>query len=197
MSAVPMEDLPRRHRITVQEYHRMAEVGLLAPDARVELIDGEIIDMAPIGPAHAGTVAMLYELLHEAVGKRGIIAPQSPVRLGNDSEPEPDFAILRRRSDFYRTQHATAADTLLVIEVSDATWRYDRHEKVPFYARKGIPEVWIVDLQHSSLHFFRAPAGERYTEESSSKTPGVVALPGLPGVSVDLAPLFAVSSGSQ
>ncbi len=168
----------------------MAEVGLLAPDARVELIEGEIIDMAPIGPAHAGTVSMLYELLYEAVGKRATIASQSPVRLGNDSEPEPDFAILRRRSDFYRKQTPTEADTLLVIEVSDTTWRYDRLKKLPFYARKQIPEVWIIDLPRETVHFFRALAGESYTQETASKTPGIVAIPGVPGASVNLSALF-------
>lgn len=196
MSAVPMEDLPRRHRITVQEYHRMAEVGLLAPDARVELIEGEIIDMAPMGDPHRGTVMQLDELLHRAVGERGIVLCQSSIRLGEYSEPEPDFAILRRKGDFYRGKAPVAADTLLVIEVSDTTWRYDRREKVPFYARQGIPEAWIIDLSRATAHFFRGRSEEGYAEESSKKTPGVVAIPGVPGASVDLAALFAVSSDS-
>ena len=168
----------------------MAEVGLLAPDARLELIEGEIIDMAPIGDPHRGTVALLDELLHEAVGKRATIICQSSIRLGEYSEPEPDITVLRRRTDFYRGKTPIEADTLLLIEVSDSTWRYDRHKKVPLYARQGIPEVWIVDLPRSTLHFFRGLAGEHYTEESSTKTPGVVTLPGLPGVSVDLSALF-------
>lgn len=199
MSAIPMtlEDLPRRHRITVQEYYRMAEVGLLAPDARVELIDGEIIDMAPIGPPHGGTVMILNRLLQRAVGDRAMILCQGAIVLGKYSQPQPDLGVLRERADCYRTGHATAAETLLLIEVSDTTWRYDRYKKVPFYAREGIPELWIVDLPRSTLHFFRCPAGERYTEESSTKTPGMVALPGLQDTSVDLAALFKVSSGSQ
>jgi Uma2 family endonuclease len=185
-----MEDLPRRHRITVQDYHRMAEVGLLAPDARVELIDGEIIDMAPIGDPHRGTVMLLDELLHEAVGKRASILCQSSIRLGEYSEPEPDLAILRRRTDSYRGKAPVGEDTLLVIEVSDTTWRYDRDTKIPLYARHGIPEVWIVDLPRPMLHFFRAPSGEGYTDESSTKTAAIVSLPGLPGASVDLRALF-------
>lgn len=174
----------------------MAEVGLLAPDARVELIEGEIFDMAPIGPAHLGTVAMLDELLHEAVGKRATVICQSPLRLGMYSEPEPDFAVVRRRSDFYRRQAPAGPDTLLVIEVSDTTWRHDRHRKVPFYARQGIPEVWIVELPRSTVHFFRALCGETYTDESSIQTPGSIPLPGIPGASVDLSALFEVSSES-
>lgn len=171
----------------------MAEVGLLAPDARVELIEGEIIDMAPIGTPHLGTVIMLDSLLHEAVGKQATILCQGSIRLGEYSEPQPDVAILLRRADFYRSRHATAADTLLVIEVSDTTWRYDRYKKVPLYARQGIPEVWIVDLARSTLHAFRALVGNDYSDESSTKTPGITALPGVPGVRVDLSGLFEVS----
>lgn len=189
-----MEDLPRRHRITVQEYHRMAEVGLLAPDARVELIEGEIIDMAPIGDPHRGTVLLLDELLHEAVGKRAVVLCQSSIRLGEHSEPEPDLAILRRRTDFYRGKTPIGADTLLVIEVSDSTWPHGRHAKVPLYARHGVPEVWIIDLPHSTLHFFRQPSGKSYADESSTRTPGFVALPGISRASVDLSALFEVSS---
>jgi Uma2 family endonuclease len=184
-----MEDLPRRHRITVQDYHRMAEVGLLAPDARVELIEGEIIDMAPIGPLHGGTVMMLDQRLQETVGSRAMILCQGSIALGEYSQPQPDLAVLRPRADFYRSGHAAPSDTLLVIEVSDTTWRYDRDRKVPLYARHGIPEVWIVDLPRSMVHFFRGLSGEAYTDETS-RAPGVVPLPGLPGASVDLSALF-------
>ncbi|HEV7137419.1 MAG TPA: Uma2 family endonuclease [Steroidobacteraceae bacterium] len=196
MSAVPMEDLPRRHRITVQDYYRMAEVGLLAPDARVELIDGEILDMAPIGPPHGGTVMMLDQMLQRVVGDRAMILCQGSIVLGKYSQPQPDLGILRPRADYYRTGHASAAETLLLIEVSDTTWRYDRYKKVPFYAREGIPELWIVDLPRSTLHFFRGLSGGRYTDESSTKSPGVVSLPGLPGASIELSALFEVSSDS-
>lgn len=189
-SVMALEDLPRRHRITVHEYHRMAEVGLLAPDARVELIEGEIIDMAPIGNPHRAAVMMLDELLHQAVGKHGIVSCQSSIRLGRHSEPEPDLAVLRSRADYYRSAPPTASDTLLVIEVSDTTWRYDRHTKVPFYARHGIPEVWLVSLTDSTVHFFRGLSGERYTDESGTATPGVTALPGVPDAKIDLSSLF-------
>ncbi len=174
----------------------MAEVGLLAPDARVELIEGEIIDMAPIGTPHRGMVILLDELLHEAVGKRATVSCQSSIRLGEYSEPEPDLAILQRRTDSYRGKTPACEDTLLLIEISDTTWRYDRQRKVPFYARQGIPEVWIIDLSHCTVHFFRALSGERYAQESASKTPGAVAIPGVPGASVDLSALFEGPSGS-
>src|SRR5262245_27163525 len=118
--SVAMEEFPRRHRITVEEYHRMAEVGLLAPDARVELIDGEIIDMPPMGSRHAAIVRRIQELLTDAVGKRALVQAQLPVRLDNYSEPEPDLAVLARREDYYAAKHPTPADTLLAVEVSES-----------------------------------------------------------------------------
>ena len=187
MSAVVQQDWIACHRITVDEYYRMAEVGLLAPEARVELIDGVIIDMGPIGSRHAGTVTRLDQLLSRAVGDRAIVRVQQPVRLSRSSEPQPDLALFKRRRDFYNTAHPNAKDALLVIEVSETTVRYDREIKVPLYARYGIPEVWIVDLVGEQLHFFRSPEAEEYSDVSSTKEPGVVSLAALTDVTVDLA----------
>ena len=189
-TVMALQDLPRRHRITVEEYHRMAEVGLLAPDARVELIEGEIIDMAPIGNPHRATVMMLDDLLHRAVGQRGIVLCQSSIRLGPHSEPEPDLAVLRARADYYRSAAPTAADALLVIEVSDTTWGYDRHTKIPLYARHGIPEVWLIDVSRLMIHVFREPSAEGFTEEACAESPGLTTVPGLPGVTVELSTVF-------
>lgn len=168
----------------------MAEVGLLAPDARVELIDGEIIDMAPIGNSHRGTVVRLDRLLQRATGDHAVVLCQSSIRLDGYSEPEPDLALLEASPDDYLKTAPTAADTLLVIEVSDTTWRYDRMKKLPFYASRGIPEVWLVDLPRATLHFFRSLSDGRYAEESSTRTPSVTALPGIPGATVDPRDLF-------
>src|SRR5690606_8927564 len=107
-----MESWPRRHRITVDEYHRMGEVGLFAPDARVELIEGEIIDMAPIGKDHASVVDRLTRVLVRAVGDDAIVRVQGSVRLSRMSEPEPDLVLLRPRADFYRSEFATGGDML-------------------------------------------------------------------------------------
>jgi Uma2 family endonuclease len=191
--SVAMEEWPRRHRITVEEYHRMAEVGLLAPDARVELIDGEIIDMPPIGSRHAATVNELHKLLVRAVGDRAIVWGQSPVQLGDVSEPQPDLAVLSPRDDFYEPRLPTSSDTLLVIEVSETTLRYDRQTKLSLYARHGIPEYWIFDTQGKQLHVFRSPADATYGEVLSMDKPGVMPIPSLPGVTVDLSSLFQSS----
>ena len=181
-----MESWPRRHRITVDEYHRMAEVGLLAPDAQVELIDGEIIDMAPIGPSHSSVVRELTRLLVTTVGDNAIVQIQGVIRLDNASEPQPDVAVLAQRDHRYRYAHPSSHDTLLLIEVSDSTLAYDRDVKLPLYARHGIPEVWIFDLQNRELHVHRAPQGGRYADERVTKALGLTRMAMLPGLAVDL-----------
>ncbi len=186
-----MESWPRRHRITVDEYYRMAEVGLLAPDARVELIEGEIIDMAPIGTGHASVVNRLNRLLVLAVGERGIVQIQGPARLDRYSEPEPDVAVFAPRDDFYRHVRPSLAETLLVVEVGDSTLRYDRDVKVPLYARHGIPEVWLVDLQHGELRSYRLPEGGRYLDQGVTSEPGITVVSALPGIAVDLSGVLA------
>jgi Uma2 family endonuclease len=188
--SIAMEDWPRRHRITVEEYHRMAEVGLLAPDARVELIEGAIIDMPPIGSRHASIVDRLIELVSHAVRGRAILRCQGPVQLGDLSEPQPDLALFAWREDFYEHRHPTAADTLLLIEVSETTLRYDRHTKLPLYARHGVPEYWIFDTQERQLDVFRSPTGAAYGELQSVRSPTVMPISSLPDVEIDLSSLF-------
>lgn len=185
MSAV-MNDWILRHRITVDEYYRMAEVGILPPGARVELIEGEIIDMAPIGTGHEGTVIQLSQLLHRAVGDRAHVLVQLVVRLSDISEPQPDFVLVKPRQDFYKKKHPGPADTFLVIEVSESSLRYDLQVKAPLYARHGIPEYWVIDLKGRQVRFFRSPESGQYTDVASTGTPGVVAPVALPEVQIDL-----------
>jgi len=191
MVATMQEDLVRRHRLTVHEYYRMAEVGLLAPDARVELIEGEIIDMPPSGTPHAGVLGRLTRLLLAAAGTRVAVRVQLPLRLDEFSEPEPDFAVLKWREDEYTAAHPMASDTLLVIEVSQSSLGYDRNRKLPLYARHGIPEAWIVDVANPRLHTFRCPQDGQYANTSTTSQPGMVELEALPELKVDLTGLFA------
>jgi Uma2 family endonuclease len=186
MSAVMTDWIPR-HRITVDEYYRMAEVGILPPDARVELIEGEIIDMPPIGTGHGGTVMQINELLRDAARGHAQVFVQSAERLSDISEPQPDFALVKRRADFYKKKHPGPADTFLIIEVSESSLRYDLQVKAPLYARHGIPEYWIIDLPGRQVRFFRSPEAGQYTVVTSSATPGVVAPVALPEVQIDLA----------
>jgi Uma2 family endonuclease len=191
MGAIESPPLLQRHRLTVDEYYRMAETGVLAPDARVELIEGEIIDMAPMKSRHAGVVNELAARLHEAVGRRAVITCQTPLRLSHRSEPEPDLMLLRPRADHYGSSHPGAADVLLLIEVADSSARYDREIKVPLYARHGVAEVWVLDLDARRALFHRSGNGSDYADVTSSEAPGTVALPGLDGLSVDLSGLLA------
>jgi len=149
-------------RFTVDDYHRMAEAGILAADDRVELLDGRIVQMTPIGPAHAGCVAALTQLLGPAIGPDALLWVQNPVRLGTRSEPQPDLAVLRARTDSYRSAHPEAADILLLIEVADRSAEFDREVKLPLYARAAVPEVWLVHLPSQQVETYREPTGERY-----------------------------------
>jgi Uma2 family endonuclease len=186
-----MEGWPRKHRITVEEYYRMAEIGVLAPDARVELIEGEIIDMPPIDSDHASVVDQLNHLLTGALGGQAVVRVQGPVRLSRSSEPEPDIALLKPRPDYYRHAHPAGADVLLVVEVSDSSLRYDCDVKVPLYARHDVPEVWIVDLAGERLHFYRSVADGVYRDHLVEAHPGAVSPISLPELTVDLSPVFA------
>jgi len=180
-----LEEFPGiKHRITAEDYHRMGEIGVLAADARTELIEGEILDMAPIGSRHASVVDRLTGLLGRAVGEKAIVRVQGPVRLGDLSEPEPDLALLIPRADYYRDALPGAADVLLIIEVADTTQRLDRRVKVPLYARHGVTEVWVIDLENALVHFHRRPGGGMYADISATERPGVTTIAALPGLAI-------------
>jgi Uma2 family endonuclease len=188
-----MEQGPRPHLITVDEYHRMAEVGLLAPDGRVELIEGVIIDMAPIGSPHGMTVDMLNEILVPLVKGRAIVRTQGAVKLSQWSEPQPDLVLLKPRSDRYRSSNPNGDDVQLVIEVSESSLRFDFDTKSRLYARYGVPELWIVDLNDNAIHFMRGRTDLGFCDVSSTLEPGLVSLPGFDLV-IDLAALFDVDA---
>jgi Uma2 family endonuclease len=183
-------DLPRRHRLTVADFYRMAEVGILGPEARVELIDGEIIDMAPPGSPHAATVLYLTQVLVRAAEDRALVLAQNPVRLNEYSEPQPDLALLRPRDDFYRERHPRAEDVLLIIEVAATSLRFDRKTKIPLYARHGIPEMWLVNLGGERFVRHRAPQHGSYTLVDEPDLGGALEVAALPGVVVELRRLF-------
>ena len=154
--------VPRR--FSVEEYHLMARVGILREDDRVELLDGEIGEMAPIGSRHAACVDRLTRVLSEELSRRAIVRVQGPIRLGEHSEPQPDVTLLKPRDDFYSDSTPGPEAVLLLIEVAETTQDYDRQVKAPLYARWGVPEVWLVDLQGRSVQVYRDPAPEGYRE---------------------------------
>jgi Uma2 family endonuclease len=190
MIAVMQADLVRRHRLTVEEYFRMAEVGLLAPEARVELIEGEIFDMAPIGNQHGGFTAWLHRRLLHDLGERISVWDRVTLPLGTSSAPEPDLVVLKYRKDEYRNKRPSPDDVLLIVEVSQSSLRHDLHTKVPLYARHGIPEVWILDVQRLQAQFFHSLQAGRYTHTAVTPTPGRVSLHALQDGTVDLTGLF-------
>jgi Uma2 family endonuclease len=151
-----------RRSFTVDEYERMGELGIISPGERMELIEGEIVEMSPIGERHAACVDALAELLRERLQRTVNIRVQNPLRLDEHSEPQPDIAVLRRRDDFYRSAHPAPADVLLLVEVSDTTLEYDRQVKLPLYARAGVPEVWIVNLPDERVETYSDPSGGAY-----------------------------------
>jgi Uma2 family endonuclease len=151
-----------RRRFTLEEYQRMARVGILSEADRVELIDGEIVHAVSIGRRHAACVARVARRLVEALGDRALVRPQSALRLSHDTEPRPDVAVLQPPAERYVRQAPGAEHVLWLVEVADLSYRYDRHVKLPLYARAGIGEVWIVDLTHDVVEVHRAPSGRGY-----------------------------------
>ena len=153
---------PKRHRFTVADFYRMAEVGIFHEDSRVELIDGEIIDMVPIGPRHVRGVNHLTQSLVIGIDGRAIVSIQNPIRISEHNEPQPDATLLRHRDDDYSTGLAAPEDVLLVVEVADSSVEYDRQTKARLYANAGIPDYWIHDVGRDHLLVHRDPTDAGY-----------------------------------
>jgi Uma2 family endonuclease len=173
-------EMTRSRPITADEYHRMGEIGILGPDERIELLNGRIIEMPPIGPRHSYVVVGLNARMQRMFRDRAVIMVRAPIRLDRFSEPQPDVLIVRGPLEQYADRHARPEDTLLVVEVAESTLRYDRGEKLRAYARMGIAEYWIVDIAHERLHAFTEPDGERYRSEVVVERGGRIALRAYP-----------------
>jgi Uma2 family endonuclease len=143
----------QKRLFTVAEYHEMAKAGILE-ERGLELIHGEIIEMSPIGSKHAKYVNILFRLFGKLLGEEFIISSQNPIIANNLSEPEPDFAILRFREDYYEEELPHGQDVLLIVEVADSSISYDRNVKLPLYAASGIPECWIVDVMKKEIQVY-------------------------------------------
>jgi Uma2 family endonuclease len=172
------------HRFTVADYRRMVDAGILGEDSRVELIRGLIVDKAPITPSHAGMVNLLNGLLSPLLAYRAVLSVQNPVQLDEHSEVEPDIAVLRFRTDYYRSAIPCAGDVLVAIEVADTTLQKDRDMKVPLYAGSGIPECWLVNLVGGAVEVHREPVRGLYSRHHSICSEGVLDIAALPGLSL-------------
>ena len=180
-----------RRKFTVEEYYRMAEAGILAPDERVELIEGEIIVMPPIGPEHAGSLLISNSVFSEHARGRFFVQTQNPIRLNDGSEPQPDAMLLRLRDDHYTTAHPTPADVLLLIEVADSSLEYDRQVKAHIYGRNNVLETWVKNLPEACIERFTEPGPDGYAQHTvhrRGETLTPIALPDLEFAVADLLP---------
>lgn len=182
-----MPQLAEQTRLfTADEYHAMANAGILTEDDRVELVDGRILTMTPIGFFHVNAVNRLTRLLVRHTDPHAEVSVQNPVRFDDLNEPQPDIALLRPTRDRQRVPHAS--DALLLVEVSGSSLRYDRDDKLPRYARAGVPEVWIVALDERRVHVYREPSGGEYRATrtlGSGEQLEIAALPDVEALSVD------------
>lgn len=188
MNAAPWT--PARHKYSVDDYYRLGELGILPPDARTELIYGEIFDMSPPGSRHASVVDQLIQSLIRGVGDGALVRAQNPLRLDEFSEPQPDLALLRPRDDRYRHAHPTAADVLLVVEVGDSSAAYDRRVKAALYASAGVPELWLIDLTAQRALILRVPNGDSYRTTLPISADEALQCAAFPDLRIELATLL-------
>jgi len=179
-----------RRRFTVDDYHRMGEVGILSPTDRVELIDGEIVSMTPIGPRHGASVDRTNRVLVTAVGTSAIVRVQGSVRLDLFHEPEPDIVLLRPRADFYASAHPGPADILLVIEFAESSIDYDRDIKTHVYAKAEVVEYWLVDLNEDEVHVHVDPSNGVYRAATSYRRGQSLAPRSLPSCAISMLDLL-------
>jgi len=182
---------PTRFKWTVEDYHKLGDAGILDEDSRVELIEGELIEMAPIHSTHMGTVNRLNKMLVLAVGDHGVVSVQNPVTMPPYSEPQPDLTILRPGAGMPASGVPRSEDVLLLIEVADTTVRYDRSTKRRLYAKEGIAEYWIVNVPKKCIEVYRDRTADGYSA-SAEAAPGEFVTPrALPMVRLDVAAIFA------
>lgn len=156
-----LASLPHR-KFSVEDYHRFIEMGIFKPEERIELWEGEFVEMSPIGKRHAGIVAGMTAYLNHLFFRKFVVWSQNPIILNDFSEPQPDVCVLEGRDDFYRNENATAKDVLLAMEVSDSTVKYDRDIKFPKYAENGIAESWLIDLENDRIEIHTQPTKNGY-----------------------------------
>jgi len=182
-----------QHRFSVREYYRMAETGILRPEERVELLDGRIIDMSPIGPFHGGVTKRLIRFFTGLAKNRWIVSAQDPVHLDEYSEPQPDLMLLKPQPDDYTSRHPGPEDVLLLIEVADSSLAVDRGEKLPAYGRAGICEVWILNLVAKNIEVYREPHFTGYGSSQTLRGGDKLAPLAFPDAALDVAQLLGTA----
>ena len=181
---------PTKHLTNLDEWRRLGEANIFPPGSRLELINGEILEMAPIGFNHSGHVNRLLNFFAPLVGNNALINAQNPLQLGDLSEPEPDFMLLKPNADFYSSRHPNADDVLLLIEVADSSLAFDQNQKLRLYALHGIPEYWLLNLNDLSLEVYRKPNGEVYAEKTTLRAGDTITLSQLPDIALGIADIL-------
>ncbi len=182
---------PKRRRFTIAEYHRLGEVGILRTDERVELIEGEIVEMGPIGRLHAGAVDRIANVFCRRLGERVIVRVQNPVVFTDLlSEPQPDVTLLVPRPDFYTGGHPESHDILLVLEVMDSSVAYDHRVKLPLYARAGVAEVWLANVNTHRIEGYRRPEPAGYAESRVFQEDDLLSIQAFPDVTLTVRELL-------
>lgn len=181
---------PAKHRFSVKEYYRMAETGILPANARVELLNGEIIDMSPMGAFHGGVANYLTQIFTAAAKGRWITSVQNPIHVDDHSEPEPEILLLKPAQDYYRRRHPGPEDVYLLVEISDTSLESDQEQKLPVYGCAGIPEVWIVNLNELTVGLYREPHFTGYGSKIILHAGGQAKSLAFPDVAVDVAELL-------
>jgi Uma2 family endonuclease len=184
------ETTRKRRPIDVSRYQKMVAAAVLTPEDKIELINGEMLQMAPLGLKHGSVLNRLTKVFVLGVGDAGIVGPACPVDVDEFSEPEPDLCVLRQRADGYTGKIPEAADVLLLIEVSDTSLAFDLGVKRALYARAAIPEYWIADVRGRALRVFREPQGGEYLEQTQHPAGSLVSPLAFPAIAVDVADLF-------
>jgi Uma2 family endonuclease len=179
-----------RHRLSVADFYRLADAGILGEDDRVELLEGQLIAMSPVGVRHALAVDALNDLLSPALTPPARLRVQNPVTLNGDTEPQPDIAVVRRPWRGYPGEHPGPDDIFLLVEVADSSLAFDLGAKRIIYARAGIREFWIVDLTADVVHIHRRPVGDTYTVVDKLAPAATLTIEALPGVAIPAGPLF-------
>ena len=180
----------RKHLTDIREWQKLGEANIFPPGSRIELIEGEILEMAPIGCNHSGHLNRIMNFLTPLLNQRAIISVQNPLQLGDLSEPEPDFMLLKPNNDFYSSRHPNADDVLLLIEVADSSLSFDQNQKLRLYARHNIPEYWLMNLNDSCVEVYHQPHDDCYGEKTTLRVGDTVTLSQLNQITINIADIL-------
>ncbi|MCK4841111.1 MAG: Uma2 family endonuclease [Methylococcales bacterium] len=188
--SVSTENFYKKHLTNLAEWKKLGEANIFPPGSRLELINGEIIEMAPIGSNHSGHINRLNQLLARFIANQAIVSVHNPVQLGDLSEPEPDLMLLKPNADFYSSQHPDASHVLLLIEVADSSLKFDQNQKLRLYALHNIPEYWLLNVNDACLEVYSQPHNGLYAEKTTLRSGDEITLSQLSNINIKIADIL-------